>query len=709
MTHGVVMAPQTPLVPRFALGCARICFAFALVGCRGGSAGEDDDETGTGSADDGGSGEDAGDDDGGDDDGGEGGATTSSSTRRLSVAELRNSYRDVLGVVPVALDDIPPDSLGLTFDRVVNAQTVSAAHLDGFAAAAREAVSTTIAQKSLDERVPECADEILPPLSPSVVAEVPGTALSAGPEWAIQPTDVPDAIFIQYATEVTLSYSHLFPAAGEYVVALDFDVVDGTGTEILVSFDGELVATFDAFGGPPYEVTVEATAEGTGVLDWAINGEGNFTLLVRGLEVEGPADPGAQYTAERAACVEAFVDRLAPLAFRRPLDAARREQILGLVELADGDWGEALKMVAEAIFANPSFLYLVEIGTEVEDEPGAFALDAWERAARIGYALCESPPDAELRAAAADGELSTPEQVESHVRRLLDSPCGEATVQRFVSQLLWLYKITDLDRDAALFPVFSPEVAAGMLAETERFVRELVWVEDASLVALLSADYSWPDPRSATLYGLPTPAEQMRTQLPEERAGILTQPSVLAVTSTFDTTSPVRRGVFVLEHVLCEELPPPPEGLMITPPPPDPDATTRERWEQHSSDPTCSGCHQLIDPIGFALEEFDAIGQHRTQENGLPVDPTGGVPAIGAPDGSIVGGAALARAVAESPQAVSCFAKQWLRFTLGRLETETDDESLAIVEAALADGSLHDALVSITATSVFTHRYQEVQ
>ncbi|HET6583623.1 MAG TPA: DUF1588 domain-containing protein, partial [Nannocystaceae bacterium] len=241
------------------------------------------------------------------------------------------------------------------------------------------------------------------------------------------------------------------------------------------------------------------------------------------------------------------------------------------------------------------------------------------------------------------------------------------------------------------------------------FVRELLFVERAPLATLLSADYSWPDPRSAALYGLAPPAEQTRMQLPEERAGILTQPSVLAVTSTFDTTSPVRRGVFVLENVLCQELPPPPPGLMISPPPPDPNATTRERWEQHSSDELCAGCHSMIDPIGFTLEEFDAIGQHRTEENGRAVDPTGGAPAIGAADGTLVGGAALARAVAESPAAVSCFARQWLRFTLGRLETDTDDDSLATVEEALAAGSLVDALVSITATSSFTYRYQEVQ
>jgi hypothetical protein len=690
---------------------APLALAIALAGCRDGGRAHGDDgngDVGTGSEGSGSASE-SGSDGTDTGDTGDGPATSSSSTRRLSVAELRNSYQSLLGVMPTALDDVPPDSLGLTFDRVVNAQTVSAAHLDAFAAAAREAAELLVAGKTLDDYVVECSDEILPPLAPSRVAEVPGTGLSAGPDWAIQPTDVPDAIFIQYATEVTISYSHLFPAAGSYVVALDFDVVDGAGTEILVDFGGQQVATFDSFPGPPYEVTVDVDAEGSGVLDYAINGTGNFTLLVHGLSVEGPADPGAQYTTERQACVEAVVDRLAPLAFRRPLDPARRDDIVGLIALADGDYGEALKMVFEAIFANPSFLYLVEIGTELDDQPGTFALDGYERAARISYALCESPPDQPLRDAAAADQLATPEQVEAHVRRLMGSSCGEATVQRFFSQLLWLYKIMDLDRDPNIFPVWSEDVAAGMLAETQRFLHELLYVEDADLATVLSADFSWVDPRSAVLYGLNPPAEQTRMQLPEERAGILTQPSVLAVTSTFDTTSPVRRGVFVLEQVLCQELPPPPPGVMNSPPPPDPSATTRERWEQHSKDPTCAACHTQIDPIGFTFEEFDAIGVHRTEENGKPVDPTGGAPALGLPDGELAGAADLARAIADSPISTSCFAKQWLRFTLGRLETTTDLDSLASVEAALGAGSLQEALVSLTATSAFTYRYQEVQ
>jgi hypothetical protein len=492
------------------------------------------------------------------------------------------------------------------------------------------------------------------------------------------------------------------------VVGLDMQILDGEGVEMIVNFDGETVATItDLVPAQIYETTVVSAAGGPGILDYAINGTGNFTILLTALTIEGPADPGAAYTTERQACAEALVEDLAPLAWRRPVTDEEHDRLVDLIELADGDYAEAFLMVFEAIFTSPSFLYLIEVGTPVDDQPGTFELDTYERAARLSYAMCESPPDADLRAAAAAGELSSPEQIESQVQRLMNEPCGQASVQRFFAQLLWLDRVADLDRDAAQFPLFSEDVAAGMLAESQRFIQELVYEEDASLATLLSADYSWPDPRSAFIYGLSGVTQQERTTLPDERAGILTHPSVLAATSTFDTTSPVRRGVFVLKQVLCMELPPPPADLMVTPPPPDPEATTRERWEQHSSDPACAGCHGQIDPIGFTLEEFDAIGQHRTEENGLPVDASGGAPSLGLESGSLVGGAALAQAIAESPESVSCFARQWLRFTLGRLETEDDAESLAEVEAALLDGSLQQALASITTTSTFSYRREE--
>jgi hypothetical protein len=636
---------------------------------------------------------------------------SSSTTRRLSLVEVQNSYAAIVGVVPPSLAAAPPDSFGFTYDRIVNGQTISPAHLDAFAASARQALALLVTDRTLDEVVPACTDEILPPLVLAQQHTVLGSGLTGGPAWAIQPTDVPDALFLQYATEATVSYAHAFTAPGTYVVGLHMEILDGEGLELILRFDGEVVSTIETFtASQSYEATIEVDAAGAGVFDYEINGSGNFTLLFTELTVDGPDDPGAAFTSERQACAEAIVDTLAPLAWRRPITADERGRLAGLIPLADGDYGEAFAMVFEAIFANPSFLFLVEIGEPVADEPGTFVLDPHEQAARLSYALCESPPDQALRDAVAAGDFTTPAQIDAQVRRVFELPCGQATVDRFFSQWLWLNRVGDLDRDPVQFPDFDEEVAAGMVAESERFVRELVYAEDASLATLLSADYGWPDPRSASVYGLVGVTEQVRTTLPAERAGgILTHPSVLAATSTFESTSPVRRGIFVLEQVLCQELPSPPADLMVSPPPLDPEATTRERWEQHSSDPSCSGCHVQLDPIGFAFENFDAIGRHRTTENGLPVDAAGGVPTIGIDDGELVGGAELARAVASSPEATACFARQWLRFSMGRLELAQDGSSLAAVEAALAAGSLAEALITLTTTSTFSSRREQVQ
>jgi Protein of unknown function (DUF1588)/Protein of unknown function (DUF1592)/Protein of unknown function (DUF1595)/Protein of unknown function (DUF1585) len=679
--------------------------------CDGASPAHGDDAADTGAAteadESGGSAESGGSGDSGD---GPSSGTTSSTTRRLSLVELQNSYDAILGVVPASLASAPPDSFGFTFDRMVNGQTISATHLDAFAASARQALAMLITDRTLDDAVPVCADEFLPPLVLAQQHTVLGSGLTGGPAWAIQPTDVPDALFLQYATEATVSYAHAFTAPGSYVVGLHMDILDGEGLELILRFNGEVVSTIETFtASQSYDATVEVDAPGPGVFDYEINGSGNFTLLLTELTIDGPDDPGASFTSERQACAEAIVDTLAPLAWRRPITDEERGRLAGLIPLADGDYGEAFAMVFEAIFANPSFLFLVEIGEPDPDQPGTFVLDPHEQAARLSYALCESPPDQALRAAVDGGELTSSAQVEAQVRRVFSLPCGQATIDRFFGQWLWLNRVDELDRDPVQFPEFDEDVAAGMVAESERFVRELIYQDGASLETLLSADYGWPDPRSAWVYGLDGVTEQIRTTLPAERAGILTHPSVLAATSTFESTSPVRRGIFVLEQVLCQELPSPPANLMVSPPAPDPTATTRERWEQHSSDPSCAGCHVKLDPIGFAFEGFDAIGRYRTVENGLPVDASGGVPTLGLEDGSLVGGAELARAVASSPEATACFARQWLRFSMGRLELEQDAESLAAVEAALAAGSLAEALITLTTTSTFTSRREEVQ
>jgi hypothetical protein len=214
------------------------------------------------------------------------------------------------------------------------------------------------------------------------------------------------------------------------------------------------------------------------------------------------------------------------------------------------------------------------------------------------------------------------------------------------------------------------------------------------------------DATIAPLYGVTTAtATPAVVDLPPERRGILTQPSLLALTSDPDASSPVKRGVFVLQALLCQQLPQRPPNLQITTPVANDALTTRDRWAQHSADPNCSFCHSMLDPVGFAMEDFDAIGRYRTMENGQPVDASGGLPSLGVPDRTVTGAAQLSDVIAGRDELRACFSRQWLRFGLGRLEAQGDAAALQpVLDVARADGSIKQALLALVRTEAFRQR-----
>jgi hypothetical protein len=163
--------------------------------------------------------------------------------------------------------------------------------------------------------------------------------------------------------------------------------------------------------------------------------------------------------------------------------------------------------------------------------------------------------------------------------------------------------------------------------------------------------------------------------------------------------------MFVIQSILCRGVPPRPENLAITTPPANDAVTTRDRWAQHSNNPACSFCHRVLDPVGFALEDFDAIGRYRKTENGLPVDASGGVPSIGVPDKTISGGAQLSEAIADRDEVRACFSRQWLRFALGRLEAAGDAAALApIMDVTRSNGTIKQALLALVRSEAFRQR-----
>jgi hypothetical protein len=424
-----------------------------------------------------------------------------------------------------------------------------------------------------------------------------------------------------------------------------------------------------------------------------------------------PACPGAPPAGDGPAagvahrpCARGFVDGIAPRAFRRPLRPSERDRLLGLYDAAES-YGDGMRQVIHAVFRSPNFLYLVEVGRAVPGAPGVYALTDHEIAARLSFSLCEMPPDDALRRAADHGELQDRDAIAAHAARLMDHPCARETVRSFWSHWLRLSEVAVLEKDAAAFPGFDEGTAAAMERESTRFLDDVTWARAGTLRDVFDAPYSIVDAEVAALYGLKgVGAEPERVALPPERRGILTHPSLLALTSDRGETAPVKRGVFVLRRVLCGDLPNPPQNLEIVKPKPDPNATTRERWAEHSKEAACAPCHTQIDPVGFAMEDFDAIGRHRTKENGRPVDARGGVPLLGIEDGAVSGGAELAAAVADSSALRACFTRQWLRFAAGRMEAETDRSAAETVLAAVRSRSLKDALLTVAATDVFRLR-----
>ena len=423
-----------------------------------------------------------------------------------------------------------------------------------------------------------------------------------------------------------------------------------------------------------------------------------------------PCDPAA---VGEDACARTFIEDFGLRAWRRPLAASEVDRLVDLYAATkplDG-FAASIELVVAAMLQSPHFLYRVELGSPLEGGGGAVVpLTEHEVATRLSYLLWNSMPDDELLAAASRGELADADTVEAHARRMLRDPRAHGATQNFFLQYLGLAGLEDVSKDATLYPEWSPAVARKMRREALAFVDHVLWEDDARFETLLTGSFTFVDADLAAVYGIDgvTGTDFVRVELdPSQRAGLLTMPAVLAMQSNGNQSSPVYRGKFVREQLLCQHLPSPPDGLVVAPPDPAPGLTTRERFDQHRVDPSCSSCHQLMDPLGFGFERYDAIGLWRETENGgLAIDDSGEVMGTTDADGAFEGAAELAERLSQSTQARECFATQWFRYGLGRAETEADDCTLAEVHRAFeaTDGDVLETIVAITRTAAFRHR-----
>jgi Protein of unknown function (DUF1592)/Protein of unknown function (DUF1588)/Protein of unknown function (DUF1585)/Protein of unknown function (DUF1587)/Protein of unknown function (DUF1595)/Planctomycete cytochrome C len=362
--------------------------------------------------------------------------------------------------------------------------------------------------------------------------------------------------------------------------------------------------------------------------------------------------------------LKAFADR----AWRRPATDDEIKRLLRFIDAADknGDPFETgVQLALEAVLTSPHFLFRVEIDKTQGDAP--HSLSDWELASRLSYFLWSSMPDEELFSHARQGDLHQPEVLEAQTRRLLKDPKSHALVENFADQWLLIRNLKSATPDAAMFPTFDEPLRAAMQKETEAYF-ENVMREDRSIMELIDSDYTFVNERLAKHYGIDgVKGDDFRrvTLKDGRRGGVLTQASILTVTSNPTRTSPVKRGKFILDSILGSPMPPPPPDV----PPLNEDkkiadsATLRQRMEEHRANPSCATCHQRMDPLGFGFENFDAIGAWRERDGAAPIDPSGVLPG-----GEKFNGPAELKAIlkARQPDFAHCLAEKMLTYSIGR-------------------------------------------
>ncbi len=385
------------------------------------------------------------------------------------------------------------------------------------------------------------------------------------------------------------------------------------------------------------------------------------------------------------ACGAQFVREFGLKAFRRPLESEEQKRYEALFR-READFLRGARIIVEAMLQSPHFLFRLDETSNPKWKPYA-------KASRLSYALWDSMPDRGLLESAARGELATSQGVETAARRMLADPRARQSLDEFISQWMRFDRLLTASKDRRRFPNFNREAAVAMTEEARQFIGDLIW-NDRNFMDVFTADYSFINADLAAIYGVPAPVKEFdRVKFAPEsdRAGLLGQSLFLALTAKPDDTSPTARGLFIREQFLCQHVSEPPPGVNTNLPPvaEAKPQTNRERMREHVTNPSCSTCHNLIDPIGFGFEKFDAIGARRDKfkllffgdDDGderraksrtveLEMDTTGYV--AGIPDSMFSSPRELGAVLARSPQCQECMVKQFFRYTAGRIETPAD-------------------------------------
>jgi hypothetical protein len=391
------------------------------------------------------------------------------------------------------------------------------------------------------------------------------------------------------------------------------------------------------------------------------------------------------------ACVTTFIKSFGRRAFRRDLVDAELTQWVGVAQSSAqlaGTAAQGLAAATSGLLQSPNFLYRVETN-KLDASNGRLKYDGLSMANRLSYLLTGGPPSDALLTSAATGQLDTADGVRTAAAQFMASATAVDRMATFFSEFGAVQQVLKVTKDATLFPNYNSALQSSMYQGTQLFIKNVVLAPSADVRSFFDSPQTFADAALAPIYGVPVPASgfaQVMLPATSGRAGILGQASVIAGQSQENRTSPTRRGVFILSNLLCSTPPPPPAGVntaVVL----DPTITARQQMIAHRVNPSCNACHGLFDPMGFALEHFDPIGQYRATEHGLTIDATGTVDNL-----NFDGAAALGAALRQDPRAMSCMMSSFYR------------DANASVEATAADAAQIDGLVKNLATDSYVWR-----
>ena len=668
--------------------------------------------------------------------------------QRLNRTEYERAVKDLLDVAIDAGDFLPLDTKSANFDNIADVQSLSPTLLEAYLNAAG-----VVARMAIGD--PKAAPLTSQYTASPFTSQHPWNQLEGAP----------------YGTRGGIVASHAFPADGRYTFRMEVRGGVGTKLEdIDLSVEGERVALLhyergmdralasaDAPQGSDWvrsePILVKAGQQRVSAAfvrrqegpyedlirphDWSLASNGTASAGTTApphlmeLMITGPVSTtGVSETPSRRivfscrpsrslserACAEQIVTRLATRAYRRPLTKRDTDGLMRFYASGAkaGGFEEGVRSALQAMLASPHFVFRFERVPEGIRRGQDYALTDVELASRLSFFVWGSIPDHELLNLAARGRLSDSTTLDAQLRRMLADPRAEALATRFAAQWLRLQDVEKVRPDAFWYPDYDQQMTDAMVRETELLFQEIVR-NDRSVLELFTANYTFVNERLARHYGIPNVSgpEFRRVTYPDStRRGLLGHGSILVQTSLANRTSPVLRGKWVMEVLIGMAPPPPPPNI------PDLEETvaskdgrqltTRERMELHRADPTCRTCHQYMDPIGLALDNFDVTGRWRHRENGAPLDTRGTMY-----DGMAVSTPAdLTRSLVSRPiPLMRAFAENLMAYAIGRRVEDYDQPTIrAIVRAAERDGYQMSSFISgVVNSPAFRMRRVDVQ